>query len=252
MPKNYLTKPWLRLTAVMLLAGVSYSSWPLGYWLNPSGNRGLASNLEAMHQPYNWVFISMDIVSGALICLATWRLLLAVRRHQSRPDGAWLEMAIIGLGVFGLLTALDAILPLNCVDTVQRCLPPLEDPYFVIHGIASIGSIGGLTFSLFAIWWLLARDPRVLQAIRWLLHSLLTIWFCFGVGTAVLVFRDRSSNLSQHVFILFCSMWVALVPYFVWHVLHFRPHFDGTGLELLTPAKSPRRLFRLAKSRSGA
>lgn len=216
----------------MFLAGVLYSSWPLGYWLNPAGNRGLASNLEAIHQPYNWVFIGLDIASGALICAATWWLLRTARRHSRRPEGIWLDMAIVGMGVFGLLTALDAILPLNCVDTVQHCLPPLEDPYFVIHGIASIGSVAGLTLSLFAIWWLVGRDSRALHAVRWLLHSLLVVWVCFGIGTAMLVFRDRSSNLSQHVFILFCSLWVALIPYFVYHVLHIRPRLPSSVPEV--------------------
>ena len=222
MAKSFLSKPWLRLTAVMLLAGILYSSWPLGYWLNPRGDRGLASNLEATHQPYNWVFIGLDIASGALICVATLWLLRTARRHRQQPDGIWLEMAIVGVGAFGLLTALDAILPLNCVSTVQHCLPPLEDPSFIIHGIASIGSVAGLTLSLFAIWWLVARDDKALQALRWILHSLLIVWFCFGVGTGVLVLRDRSSNLSQHVFILFCSLWVAMIPFFVWHVLHVK------------------------------
>ncbi len=209
----------------MFLAGLLYSSWPLGFWLNPRANRGLASNLEALHQPYNWVFIAFDVISGAIICVAAWWLLRFIRKHRKRWDNIWLEAAIMGVGIFGLLTALDAVLPLNCVEAEQHCLPPLEDPYFVIHGIASIGSIAGLTLSLVAIWWLLARDPRVLAATRWILHSLLFIWFCFGVSTAVLVARDRSSGLSEHVFILICSFWLAIVPYFVWQVLHLRPNF---------------------------
>lgn len=225
MPKRFWTKPWLRLTAVMLMAGLLYSSWPLGYWLNPRANRGLASNLEAYHQPYNWLFIGLDIFSGALICLGTWWLLRFIQRHKRQPDKIWLETAIVGAGAFGLLTALDAVLPLNCVETVQKCLPPLEDPYFVVHGIASIGSVAGLTISLVVVWWLLVRDPRVLNVVRWLLHLLLIIWLCFGIGTAVLVFRDRTSSISQHVFILVCSFWIAILPFFIWQVLHVEPKF---------------------------
>ena len=223
MPKQFWTKPWLRLVAVMFIAGTLYSSWPLGYWLNPRADRGLASNLEALHQPYNWVFITFDIISGGLICVVTWWCLRFVRRHN-RTDNIWLETAIVGLGVFGLLTALDAVLPLNCVETVQHCVPPLEDPYFVIHGITSIGSIAGLTLSIVAVWWLLARDQRVFTITRWVLHTMLVLWLCFGVGTAVLVARDRTSSLSQHIFILFCSFWVAVIPYFIWQVLHLRPY----------------------------
>lgn len=223
MPNRFWTKPWLRLSAIMLLAGILYSSWPLGYFLNPRADRGLASNLEALHQPYNWLFILLDILSGALVCGATWWLLRFIRRHERLKNSFWLQTAVVGMGMFGFLTALDAMLPLNCVDSVQRCLPPLEDPYFVIHGIASILSITGLTLSIFAIWWLLARDPRIVVALRWVLHIMLFVWLSFGVGTAVLVMRDRSSGLSQHVFILFCSLWVILVPYYIWQILRIRP-----------------------------
>ena len=73
------------------------------------------------------------------------------------------------------------------------------------------------------MWWLLIRDQRGLAAARYILHALLVIWFCFGVGTAVLVVRDRTSGLSQHMFILFCSLWLAVIPFFIWQVVHFKP-----------------------------
>lgn len=215
------SNPWLRLTVVLIIAGLCYASWPLGYWLNPSGARGLASNLEAMHQPYNWLFIALDIISGLLIVGAVWWMLRLVRRTEHRNQ-VLLEVAVIGLGAFGLLTALDAILPLNCVETVQHCLPPLEDPYFVIHGIVSIGSVAGLTLSIVAIWWLIVRDHRARKVSRHIVDLLLIIWIGFGAGTAILVARDRSSTPTQHAFILFCSLWVIIIPYYIRHMLHTR------------------------------
>jgi len=208
----------------MLIAGVFYSSWPLGYWLNPGADRGLASNLEAARQPYNWVFIGMDMLCGALIIGGTWWLLHFIRRHKKHADRYLVESAAIGLGIFGILTAIDALLPLNCVQSEQQCLPPLQNPNFIIHGLASIGSIAGLTLSIVVIWWLAARDPRVISVTRWLLHLFLFVWFCFGIGTAFLVFRDRSSTFWQHIFILICSFWIIALPYYIWEVLRIRPH----------------------------
>ncbi len=79
-----------------------YCSWPLGFLLNPIASRtGLASELGAYGQPYNWVFIWGDIVSGVLLSAA---VIMLIRLY--RPDG-WALLALILLaayGVFGALT----------------------------------------------------------------------------------------------------------------------------------------------------
>lgn len=222
MPNIHWSNSWVRLTLVLVIAGLCYASWPLGYWLNPSGARGLASNLEALHQPYNWLFVLLDVLSGLLIVAAVWWLLRVVRKRKHKNQ-QWLEAVVIGLGLFGLLTALDALLPLNCVESTQSCLPPLEDPYFVIHGLVSIGSIAGLTLSLVGLWWLLARDKRSKIASKLIIDGLLIVWIGFGVGTAILIARDRSSAPSQHVFILLCSALVIIIPYFVYQLIHRTP-----------------------------
>lgn len=210
--------PWLRVTLVLIIAGIFYASWPLGYWLNPSGARGLASNLGALNQPYNWLFITLDIISGLLIVGAMWWLLKVVRRRHHRNQ-LWLETAVIGLGVFGLLTLLDAVLPLQCIDTSGQCLPPLEDPYFVVHGMVSIGSVAALCLSVIALWWLIRRDHRARRLSRFVIDLLLVVWIGFGVGTAVLVARDRSTTPTQHLFILFCSFCVIIIPYYLRQLL---------------------------------
>jgi hypothetical protein len=215
MPHRFLSVPWLGVTLLCIVAGIVYSSWPLAYWLNPVVNHGLASDLEAAGQPYNWVFIGLDILSGLLVCIAAVWLLRAIRGHRF----LLLKSAIMGFGLFGLLTAVDAILPLDCVPVVQRCGSVFDDPTFIVHGIASIGSVAGLTLSIIIVWWLLARDSRVGRILRHTLHSTVLTWFCFGVGTLVLILLNESSATAQHVFITLCSIWTALVPYFVWRVL---------------------------------
>ena len=208
----------------MLLAGVLYSSWPLGRLLNPQANRGLASNLEALHQPYNWLFISFDITCGLLVCVVCWQLLHFVRRNASHKTELWLKVAIWGTGIFGLLTALDAMLPLNCIEGSAHCVSPLNNPYYVVHGIISISSIAGLTISIIAIWLLLfIREKAVMRLAHLTPAMFLVVWLGFGILTLVLILHNQSSDLAQHFFIGFCSLWLVTLPYFVRLVVRLKP-----------------------------
>ena len=228
MPRNFWSRPWLLTTCLTVLAGAFYCSWPLAYWLNPVANRGLASNLEATGQPYNWVFIGLDIVSGLLICGVTWWLLQALKRPNMS-----LKIALYGFGAFGLFTAVDALLPINCLSVVQRCGPVLHDPWMVIHGAFSLASIGALTLSILSLWWLLVHDRRAAMILRWLLHGTVLAWFAFGLVTFVLLVLVRSSALSQHLFIIVCSLWTAALPYLVWEALEKAGSFSGEEVQLV-------------------
>ena len=206
----------LNPTRLMFLAGLLYSSWPLGYWLNPEANRGLASDLEASHQPYSWVFISMDIACGILVGLASGKLLTIVRSSSNRKTLFGLWVAVLGAGVFGLFTAIDALLPLNCIEGTPHCVASLDNSYFVIHGIFSIGSVTGLTISIVAIWLLLLlREDAVMSLVHLTPAMFLVVWLGFGALTLYLVLHNRSSALSQHIFIGFCCLWLIALPYFV-------------------------------------
>ena len=206
------TRSWFRLTVTAAVAGLLYCSWPLGYSLDPIANEGLASNLQAAGQPYSWLFVALDIASGLLICLVAWKL---YRRLVNRSHSRWLVAAIVGFGIFGILTMVDAVLPIDCIAPAHTCKPIFEDPYFIIHGVASVGSIYGLTVSIVCLWWLLIRDQRIGTAFRYLLHSTMVVWFGFGLGTADLIYLNKSSALSQHIFIVVCSLWTAAMPYLV-------------------------------------
>ena len=206
----------LNPTQLMVLAGLFYSSWPLGYWLNPQANRGLASDLEASHQPYSWVFISMDIASGMLVGIVSWKLLTIIRSSSNRKNLLGLWFTVTGAGVFGLFTAVDALLPLNCIEGSPNCKVSLSNSYFVIHGIFSIGSVTGLTISIIAIWLLLLlREDAVMSLAHLTPAMFLVVWLGFGALTLYLVMHNRSSALSQHFFIGFCCLWLIALPYFV-------------------------------------
>ncbi len=217
-------------TALMVLAGFLYSSWPLGYWLNPQADHGLASNLEALHQPFNWLFILMDIASGLLVAMVCLKLLATSKSGFNLKTHMGLRISILGAAGFGIFTAIDAILPLDCIEGTPQCVVTLNDSYFVIHGIFSIGSIAGLTISIVGIWLLLLFGEARARALVHLTPAMfLVVWLGFGVLTLYLVFHNQSSALSQHLFIGFCCLWLVVLPYFVRLVA--RPLFPGISAD---------------------
>ena len=200
------------LTSLAVVAAVLYCSWPLGSVLNPVANRGLASNLEATGQPWNWLFTITDIICGVLVVWIAWRLYATIKR----PRQQWLlSTAIIGFGLFGFLNAIDAVLPIDCVPTAMKCRSALEDPYFITHGIASIASTNGLTITLVALWWIFLRARKSPELLLWTLNAGMIVWFSFGIATGIFILLDKSSATSQHVFIVVCSLLTAAMPYLV-------------------------------------
>ena len=203
-------------TKLMVLAGFFYSSWPLGYWLNPKAARGLASDLGASHQPYNWLFITMDVVCGILVGIVSGKLLMIIRSGSNRKNLPGLWIAVLGVGGFGLFTAVGALLPLNCIQGSPQCVVSLHTSYFLIHGIFSIGSIASLTISIVAIWLLLLLKEQDVISLAHLTPAIfLFVWLSFGALTLYLVLHHRSSALAQHFFIGFCCLWLIALPYFV-------------------------------------
>lgn len=206
---------WWRIIGIAALAGLLYYSWPLGYWLNPLvGKQGLASDLGAKGQPYSWLFTLLDVISGALILLVTLWLAKAWQQFMNLS----VKLILWGYGLFGVLTAASAVLPINCLPDEGRCSNWLTNPMLILHGLTSIGSIAGLTISIIGIWQLLVITKRGATHWRWVLHGIMLIWFSFGLLTLMLILTARSSNTAQHVFITVCSVWTVLMPYILVHL----------------------------------
>ena len=206
----------------MILGGLFYSSWVLGFWLNPLVAHRLASDLGASNQPFNWVFNSMDIASGLFIVTGSGKLIQIIQEGFRSTSPRLVSIAIYSAAIFGLLTALDAILPLNCLEGESQCLPPLRNPYFIIHGIISIGSIAALTTSIIAIWLVIYLINRSNQSVEHLLPAIfLVIWVGFGLFTLHLILQNQSSGLAQHFFISFCSIWIIALPTFTKYILKY-------------------------------
>lgn len=193
---------WVRLTILATVAGVLYSSWPLGYILNPTVNRGgLASALEALHQPYNWVFIAGDVLSSLLmlvVCWLLWRYYQAVRRRL------FLGFVIINVAIFAIGTILDTLLPEHCLPGAPTCPSWQHDHLLLAHGICSILASICLFLALLVIWWR-NRTP--------LLYGLMIGYTIFGLLSLYEALSPNNGNFSQHYYITLCSIGMAIIPY---------------------------------------
>jgi hypothetical protein len=195
--------PWQKLTVLSVLAGLIYNSWPLGYWLNPIvAQNGLGSELEGLHQPFNWLFIAGDVASSLLIGGVALLIWLRVHGHLHQ---VYFKIALLNIGGFSLFTILDAMLPLRCDPTVQHCQSFTHDPLLLTHGIFSITASLCLFISLILIWWLDRQS--------WVLHLLLYGYVLFSVFSVIAVFTPGQSNWSQHYYLTLCSVWLAVLPY---------------------------------------
>lgn len=202
MPRN-LSSPnrfWQKLTVLSILAGLIYNSWPLGYWLNPAASgQQLASALEALHQPYNWVFISGDVVSGLLVMLVAWLIW-----QRLRPDRL-LAIVLLNVVVFGVGTIVDTLLPEFCLPEAPGCQSWQHNPLLLAHGVFSILAAVCLLAALGLLWW---RNRR-----SWWLNGLMAGYAVFGLFSLAEAVTPADGNWSQHYYLILCGVWLALVPY---------------------------------------
>ncbi|HVS58787.1 MAG TPA: DUF998 domain-containing protein [Candidatus Saccharimonadales bacterium] len=195
-----------RLTGLGILAGLLYNSWPFGFWLNPAVEQNsLASGLEAVHQPYNWVFIATDISSSvivAIMCLWLWR---AYRHGRLRTP---VRLALMAMGLFAAGTIVDALMPEHCVPNLMRCPSFTQDHILLLHGIFSIAASVFLFIALFIVW--LYNRKAIL------LNALLVGYMVFGVISLIqAILPGDNGNWSQDYYITLCSLVLVCFPYAV-------------------------------------
>jgi hypothetical protein len=186
------------------VAGIIYCSWPLGYWLNPAVSRtGLASELEGLHQPYNWVFISLDIISGIIVSV------IAIMLWKRNRDLVY-KTVLVNFALFGIFTLIDALLPMTCEPSLQKCPSLSHQPLLILHGIASILASVCLFISAVLVWWV-KRQHRGSSV----MSTLMAGWALFGIFSLYFFFEPGPGYLAQHYYITLCSVWVMLFPLMV-------------------------------------
>jgi hypothetical protein len=99
-----------------LVVAIAYCSWPIGLAVNPAVTHGeLASSLDLYGQPYNWLFILLDCVTGVgtlAVVAATWPTRWSVPARRLRAG-------LVCYGLFGVVTAIDALLPSGCAASAS-------------------------------------------------------------------------------------------------------------------------------------
>jgi hypothetical protein len=183
-------------------------SWPIGYWVNRvTVERGLASDLEVPGQPFSWLFILLDIVSGALM------LGLSIAAWGTRGEkGAQRAGGLIGYGFFGLSTILGAAVPLSC-GTGRAALLSCGTSADTYGWHDILGALGYLTL-FFSLVGAMIRSYR--GHAGWIVGPFVTavglLWCTAGIGFLVITLSHHREVTMQHVLLLLTTLVIGLVP----------------------------------------
>ncbi|MEJ0073436.1 MAG: DUF998 domain-containing protein [Candidatus Saccharibacteria bacterium] len=191
--------------ALIILSAILYCSWPLGFWLNPAASRtGLASELGAVGQPWNWLFVWLDIVSGLLLGIGCVLLVGFIRKTR----GARLCLAMLAL--YGVCGAIDAALPERCVPSLQVCGPVFKDPQLILHGVFDLLGSAALVGTLIAAWLDVRRYSRMwLPWIYWI-GAASTL---FAVLSGILYVVNGPGYWAQRYYLTLSCIWVGSLPF---------------------------------------
>ncbi|SEG93179.1 hypothetical membrane protein [Thermomonospora echinospora] len=182
-----------------VIAGLSYSTFVLGHFLNPDLDliNAYVSELSAVNQPFRAVFNTGDLVTGVCSVLVAVTALARLARRSLARAG-WTFLLLFGACAIG-----DAVFPLDCAPSLQTWCALREQAQQVsfshqFHAVTSsfvivFGVLALFTLSLAARrygWWpTLARWGRILAVAEAL---------C-GLGTLLLMIRGSWLGLMQQV-----------------------------------------------------
>ena len=235
-PMPFGMTPGNMFTLCIAVAGaLAYSSWPLGFLVNPSlAGTALASSFEGRSQPFSWLFILLDCFAGLCTVIVCVRFLRS--RRGSRPPGKALVLALLGYAVFGVTSAVDAAVPLNCgASSARACAAQLwpVTPDDLLTGIAVLGLFAAV--AILAIQVTRARPPLAVPAT---VVIATTVWSAMGLVVLLGGTSPAFTATVQYAFLTATSLLMLLVPAQATVVLRHRP--SGRARVTVTPAGGSR------------
>jgi hypothetical protein len=190
-----------------LVAAVAYCSWPLGYLLNATvAGTALASDLEARGQPFSWLFILLDCVTGAATLAVAWLAWPTRGAETVRLS----RFVLLSYAAFGLTTAIDALIPLGCGSApLNRCSADLShltiDDYLTAVAVLAlfVAAVGTEVLSARAQHLNLYFVGAVL---------LTAVWAVCGLVFFALHFSTNPEVPMQHLMLTLTSASALMVP----------------------------------------
>lgn len=195
-----------------VLAAVTYSAWPAQLRLDSalSLRESYVSELGAATQPHADFFNGIDLATGACI------VVLACALHARIGTGWLLRLGCLALGAFGLGSALEALLPLDCAPSLNAQCAAREFSGHGIswhdrgHTISSVFSIVAILVSMALLSWALRNTPRWRWPARcWLVATPFVALLSGYVG--LLAIYRRPVGLAERALVSCFSLWVLAV-----------------------------------------
>ena len=197
--------PSLVPAALLVLAGLTYSSWVLEFVLDTGLNpiNSFLSELDAEGRRYREVFSIADTITGAFVLVAALLGLWLFPRRKLVVTG-W-----IALAVFGASTIADARFPLETGPAEPSGLfPQLHH----IHALTSTLAVFGIFIAMIAFT-LASHRYGILPVLRhaglWVLIgvSLATAWMLIGDNLP----GDTGLGIAQRIQVGLMSAWLIIL-----------------------------------------
>ena len=197
----------------LLLAVLTFNNWFLAFFFNKRLllGGGAVSELSALSQPHAYLFRVLDVVSGLLFVLAA----LLIIRHLGYIKTRLQYILVAATALFGLANALDALLPLNCSETINSTCNltvrlSLTHPYIPDHGYSSaLIALSYLLLPAIGLWlafryrfWALSAISAmtIIIAVISVLSFLAGFWVTHS-------WSIRATGLSQELQMIAFGLW---------------------------------------------